>query len=552
MSVSLESVHIDHTSNHQDDSDANTALTRKRPSIVPPESMTSTMANSTTFDDPGSDGAPVQGSSGIGFDHDETGQGGSTTLADSNATKRPSKKAKKMPPLSRPILPQPLIPGTSTTQPAPEECLTTADSTSALATSTIAPHQSLASSTITSATIMVPPEHLSFSLAPPQPPLHPLLLQVSAQNSHHQPLPIPTSHRSLDTPPHLLPDLGSFDSRSLEEPISTLLPPHNGPYTHSPGQPLQTVYPRNVSSAQTAIPISNESTSSSSFNLHEQGRTTASTVTFAPQPPLLTSRRLSMPFNPISVVSAFDASSRSYARQPTYAPTPLFPPHWNVEVIGSYPPVFETHSQAPPSGSLPPPSLHSHPGLLRSSASTSGAAAGGAGGVFSAGIPTSNEWIMDQDTMFGSLTSPWPTGIVHERVGAREGMIEYQRLQDKQQEYMSTRFMRQLPVEDLRTIQPPLTALVLDPQPGKYGSSASGGGGSTVGMHSFVKTSSSAGLAPFVQHAQQTEQQQQATHIQYPVHESVMQQPMQRLFEFQAPQQQQHHHQNHHQHQYKQ
>ncbi|KAF9541685.1 hypothetical protein EC957_002762 [Mortierella hygrophila] len=110
ISVSLENVHIDHTSNHQDGSDANAALTREWPLIIPPGSTTSSMVSSTTFGDSRSDGASVRRASGIGFDHDEADQGESTTSAGST-TKRLSKKVKKMPPLSRPILLRPFIPG---------------------------------------------------------------------------------------------------------------------------------------------------------------------------------------------------------------------------------------------------------------------------------------------------------------------------------------------------------------------------------------------------------------------------------------------------------
>lgn len=108
-------------------------------------------------------------------------------------------------------------------------------------------------------------------------------------------------------------------------------------------------------------------------------------------------------------------------------------------------------------------------------------------------------------------------------------MIDYQRLQDKQQEYISTRFTRQLPMVDLGTIQPPLMTLAPEPQPGVFCSSVSNGDGSAVGMHLFVETSSCAELAPFDQQLQQPEQQQQqqVTHLQYHMHESVKQPPVQ-------------------------
>ncbi|OAQ26153.1 hypothetical protein K457DRAFT_140726 [Linnemannia elongata AG-77] len=486
---------------------------------MPPECTTSNMDNSTAFGDSRSDRATIQGSSGIGCDHTEAGQGGSCTLASSNTNKRPSKKAKKVSPLSRPILPLPRLPGTSTAQPVPEEPLAMTSSTSALETSIIGLPQALQSSTIIATTIVVPPGHLS--LPPPQPPRHPLSLQVPVQNNRHQPLPIPSLLHSLDTPPHPLLNLEFIDSRSLEEPMLTLLPPHRAPLFNSRGQehqPLQTVYPRNVKSVQTVMPMSNESPSSSSFNPYEQIKATASKATLAPQPPSpLTSRHVLMPFNPISVASAIDASSRGYLKQPTYAPPPLLSPHWSVEVVDSYPPVFETHTRAPPPVSLPSPSLHSHPGLLRtsSSSSSSGAATVGGEDFFSTEVPTSNKWIMDQDIIFESRTVPWPTEIFQERVGAREGMIDYQRLQDKQQEYMSTRFTRQV---DLGTIQPPLMTLAPEPQPGVFCSSASNGDGSAVGMHLFVETASCAEFAPFDQQSQQPEQQQQqqVTHLQYP------------------------------------
>ncbi|KAF9150017.1 hypothetical protein BG015_008170 [Linnemannia schmuckeri] len=113
MSVSLEDVRIDHTLDHQDVSEADTALTRQQ-SLTPPGFTTSNMVSITISSDSRSDGAAVQGSSEIGFDHGEADLGGSTTLAaGSTSTKRPSKKAKKMPFLSRPILPRPLMPGSS-------------------------------------------------------------------------------------------------------------------------------------------------------------------------------------------------------------------------------------------------------------------------------------------------------------------------------------------------------------------------------------------------------------------------------------------------------
>lgn len=91
---------IDHTSDNQGGSDANPVLTRKQPLTMPPECTTSNRDNSTAFGDSRSDRATIQGSSGIGCDHTEAGQGGSSTLASSNLNKRPSKKAKKVSPLS--------------------------------------------------------------------------------------------------------------------------------------------------------------------------------------------------------------------------------------------------------------------------------------------------------------------------------------------------------------------------------------------------------------------------------------------------------------------
>lgn len=558
MFISSENVRIDHTTDHQHIPDADTALIRKRPLALPAGYTASNVANTTTFGDYCSDEAAVQGSSGIGFGYKEAGQGRATALSGSSNTKRPLKKVKKMPPLSRTILPRPLIPGASETQQAPEESLGMASATSASASSSMAPQHGLPPSTSTSTTILVPPGHILTS--PLQSPLQPLPLQVQGQNNRHQPLLVPTSLHSLDTPPHLLPNLEFIDSRSLVEPMSTLPPPlHHGTHSHSRGQGhqcMQTTYPRLISSGMTAISMANELSSSSSFNMYEQGRATATMEPFAsPAPPL--SGHVSIPFDP-NPATIMDTTARGYPRQPIYAP-PIPSTQWNVEVVGSYPSAFETHSRPSIASLTPPshlhPSLHSHPDGVRLSLSSGGEGRGGGGegeSVFTAGIPTRNEWTMDQDMMFGDRATPWPAGIVHERVGAREGMIEYQRLQEKQQEYMSTRFMRQLPVVELGTNQPPLTTLSLDPQQGGYGSSASGGGGSDNGeMHSIVEKSSSSSssspeLAPFVQQPRQQSQQHQATHLQYPVHGTVMQPPIQRSFQLHSPQYQSHHRQPHH------
>ncbi|KAF9911382.1 hypothetical protein EC991_003947 [Linnemannia zychae] len=593
MPAAIESMQINHTSDRQDLAESDSVTNRKRPLVLLPGSTPLNFSN-TGSEDAHGDVTTAQKFGMIGIGHEELGHGHGEANPLADGTKRPNKKVKKVAPLSRLILPRPLIPDTSTTLPAVEGSMMLNSALGLAATEMGPPTHGSVTSAIPSKVTVTP---LGKLLPPPppqssaQPVLQPSSLQVSGQSGRHL-QPIATSPHSLDAPPHLLPDLGFFDSRSLEAPISTLSshrdnlsrgPEHQYLQTEHQHQQAehhhqQAEHQRNITS-MTAITLMNNvrlSSSSSMFNPYDQGRT------LVPYAPNSVSVQITMPFDVFPTSTMTVGGARGFARQPSYAPSFPPPSQWGVEAVGgNSAPVSEIHSQSLPSAPPPPVPIHSYSGLLQTSSA-------GGGEIFDTGLSQGPAWAMDQDIVFGGRAAPWPAGIAQERDGAREEMMEYRRLQDKQQEFMSTRFMRQMSV-DLGATPPPLTSLALDSYQGgrkEYdgssigfetcggsGDGVGGGGGGNLGMRSFEEASS-VSLAPFAQHYQQQSQPQQPqqpqqsqqpqqpqqpqqlhvqqpSQLQYSTYGFVMQPPLQRPFQFQLPpqyppsqrQQQQHVHQ---------
>ncbi|KAF9108238.1 hypothetical protein BGX29_002381 [Mortierella sp. GBA35] len=299
------------------------------------------------------------------------------------------------------------------------------------------------------------------------PPSLPPPTQIPGYSDRQQPA-TPLLH-SLDVTPPVLPDLDFNDPLGFHEPMAALPRHHNSLNRGQEYQPRPAVYQRNISE-MTAVPT----VRNSSFHAYGQDKSYGLSIP----------GRTSMPFDPPPAIS----SVRGYLTQ-SY-------PQLDIGADGY--PVFGAH----------------RPGGLQASE--------GEGG-FGAGM-TGHDWAMDQDAMFGGRGTTWPAGVVQERSVIREDLIEYQRLQDKQQEYMSTRFMRHASL-DPGTIQPPLM-LGLNSQQGGYGGHG--------GVHLYVETSS-AGLAPFGH-------QQQPPPPQAPI-----------LPHHQQHQHQHHHHSSkrHHRHQYR-